>query len=248
MQLTDRGDGVKLAWTKTEGRRPTVVFLPGFGSDMTGEKASHLAEYLSARGTAFLRLDYSGHGRSQGRFEDGTVGRWCRDALAVIDAATIGPLLLVGSSMGGWIAMLIGLARREVVGIVTVALGADFTERSMWGQFTPEMRRQLMRDGSVMVQTWFNDRLLITRDLIEDGRRNALLDGPIEITCPVRLLHGQRDTDVPWQVSVDAAELLRSDDVRVVLTKDGDHGLSRPSDIEVLVVSVEELLRRHDGA
>ncbi len=247
MKLIDRGDGVRLAWTMTEGKTPTVVFLPGFGSDMQGEKAIHLGYYLAARGTSYLRLEYSGHGSSEGRFEDGTVGRWCQDALAVIDAVTKGPVLLVGSSMGGWIAMLIALARPNVVGLVTIALGADFTERSMWAQFTPDMRRQLMRQGGVVVQTWFAERLLITRDLIEDGRRNLLLDGPIDITCPVRLLHGQRDTDVPWQVSIDAANLLRAEDVRVVLTKDGDHGLSRPSDIEVMVVSVEELLRRHDG-
>ena len=142
--------------------------------------------------------------------------------------------------------MLIAQMRERVVGVVTVALGADFTERSLWDRFTPEMRRQVMRHGSVEVQTWFAERLVITREFIEDGRRNLLLDGPIELSCPVRLLHGQRDTDVPWQVSVDAAALLRSDDVRVVLTKDGDHGLSRASDIEVIVVSVEELLRRYD--
>ena len=247
MQLTDRGDGVRLAWTLTEGKTPTVVFLPGFGGDMTGEKATHLSYYLAARGTAFLRLDYSGHGQSEGRFEAGTVGRWRDDALAIVDAQTRGELLLVGSSMGGWIAMLMALGNPRVAGVVTVALAADFTERSMWGQFTPEMRRAVMRQGSVVVQTWFAERLLVTRDLIEDGRRNTILDGPIDVTCPVRLLHGQRDNDVPWQTSVDAAGLLRSEDVRVVLTKDGDHGLSRPSDIEVLVVSVEELLRRHDG-
>ena len=248
MQMTDRGDGTRLAWTLTEGSSPTVVFLPGLGSDMTGDKATNLALYLAARGTAFLRLDYSGHGRSEGRFEDGTVGGWRDDALTIIERHVSGPLLLVGSSMGGWIAMLLARSVSRVVGVVTVALAADFTERSLWERFPPEMRRRLMRQGSVTVQTWFAERLLISREFIEDGRRNLLLDGPIEVDCPVRLLHGQRDTDVPWQVSVDAAALIETDDVRVVLTKDGDHGLSRPSDIEVLVVSVEELLRRHDGA
>ena len=248
MPMMDRGDGVRLAWTLQEGTSPTVVFLPGFGSDMTGDKASNLSMWLAHRGNAFLRLDYSGHGASEGSFEAGSIGRWRDDALAVIEAQAPGPVVLVGSSMGGWISLLIAQMRHQVVGVVTVALGADFTERSIWEQFSPVMRRQLMREGSVVVQTWFRERLVVTRDFIEDGRRNLLLEGPIEVSCPVRLLHGQRDTDVPWQVSVDAAALLQTDDVRVVLTKDGDHGLSRPSDIEVLVVSVEEMLRRHDGA
>ncbi len=247
MELTDRGDGIRLAWTLTQGSTPTVVFLPGFAGDMTGDKATHLGLYLAARGSAYLRLDYSGHGRSEGRFEDGTISRWCLDARTIIEAQTSGPIILVGSSMGGWIAMLLAMGDRRVVGVVTIALAADFTERSFWGRFSPEMRRQLMRQGSVTVRTWFAERLLITRDFIEDGRRNLLLEGPIEIACPVRLLHGQRDADVPWQISVDAAGLLEAEDVRVILTKDGDHGLSRMSDIEVLVVSVEDLLRRHDG-
>ena len=246
MPMIDRGDGVRLAWTVQEGSAPTVVFLPGLGSDMNGEKASALAAWLTQRNTRYLRLDYSGHGASDGRFEDGTIGRWRDDALAVIDAQVPGPLVLVGSSMGGWIALLIAQMRTRVTGVVTVALGADFTERSLWDRFTPAMRRQVMREGSVTVQTWFRDQLVITRDFIEDGRRNLLLDGPIEVGWPVRLLHGQRDTDVPWQVSVEAAALIQSDDVRVVLTKDGDHGLSRSPDLEVLVVSIEELLRRHD--
>jgi pimeloyl-ACP methyl ester carboxylesterase len=248
MKFTDRGDGVRLAWTLVEGASPTVVFLPGLGSDMTGEKASHLALYLAARGNAFLRLDYSGHGKSDGRFEEGTISRWRDDALTVIDRAAPGPVVLVGSSMGGWISLLIAQMRPRVTGVVTVALGADFTETHMWGRFSPELRRELMKRGSVVVPTPFHEQTVVTRDFIEDGRHNLLLDGPIEVDCPVRLLHGQRDGDIPWQVSVEAAGLLRSEDVRVVLTKDGDHRLSRPRDIEVLVVSVEELLRRQDSA
>ena len=247
MQMTDRGDGVRLAWAMTPGRQPTVVFLPGFGSDMAGDKAGALTDYLARRGNAYLRLDYSGHGRSEGRFEDGTIGRWRDDALAIIDRHGGGRVLLVGSSMGGWIALLVAMARREsVVGVVTLAMAADFTERSMWNQFSAEQRRRLMREGVVEVSTPFNPKLVITRDFIEDGRRNLLLDGPIEVECPVRMLHGQRDPDVPWQVSVDAAGLMLSNDVRVVLTKDADHGLSRAGDLEVLVVSIEDLLRRFD--
>lgn len=237
MQTTgrlDRGDGVELAWERFEGAQPTVVFLPGFRSDMTGDKATMLAGYCSERGQAMLRFDYSGHGASSGGFEDGTIGVWTRDALAVIDL-TKGPLILIGSSMGGWIALLAALERRErIAGLIGIAAAPDFTETLMWEAMTFEQRATLMQEGVLHVPSQYGEPTPITRVLIEDGRKHLLLDSPIALDCPVRLLHGQRDADVPWELALRIAERLTSDDVRVILVKDGDHRLSRPHDLALL--------------
>jgi pimeloyl-ACP methyl ester carboxylesterase len=244
----DRGDGVGLAWAKLAGRGPTVVFLPGFRSDMTGDKATALAAHCAATGQAMLRLDYSGHGASGGRFEDGTIGRWAEDALAVIAAQTEGPLVLVGSSMGGWIALLAArvLAPR-LAGLIGIAAAPDFTETLMWQAMTFAERAQLTEHGVLHVPSQYGDPYPITRALIEDGRNRLLLDQPIPLDCKVRLLHGQRDPDVPWERSLRIAELVTSEDVRVVLVKDGDHRLSRPSDLALLRATLAEVLGQ-DGA
>jgi pimeloyl-ACP methyl ester carboxylesterase len=231
----DCGDGVKLAWARQDGRHPTVVFLPGFRSDMTGEKASMLAAFCAARGQAMLRFDYSGHGASGGRFEDGTIGRWKDDALAVIDRQSGGPLVLVGSSMGGWIALLAALARKHrTVGLIGIAPAPDFTEALMWEAMTLEERATLMRDGVLHVPSEYGEPYPITRALIEDGRNHLLLNAPIALDCAVRLLHGQRDPDVPWETSLRIAERLAGPDAQVTLVKDGDHRLSRPEDLALL--------------
>ncbi|MGH7043131.1 MAG: alpha/beta fold hydrolase [Acetobacteraceae bacterium] len=231
----DRGDGVPLAARLLAGRAPTVVFLPGFRSDMTGDKASHLARLCAGRGQALLRLDYSGHGASGGRFEDGTIGLWTADALAVIDRLTSGPLILVGSSMGGWIALRVALARpARVAGLLGLAAAPDFTERLMWDAMAPPERARLLADGVLHVPGQYGPPTPITRALIEDGRRHLLLDAPIPIRCPVRLLHGQADPDVPWETSLRLAALITGSDVRVILVKDGDHRLSRPADLALL--------------
>jgi pimeloyl-ACP methyl ester carboxylesterase len=244
----DRGDGIELAWIKLEGQGPTVVFLPGFRSDMAGDKATFLAAFCEQRGQAMLRLDYSGHGASGGDFLDGTVGAWASDALAVIDALTVGPLLLVGSSMGGWIALLAALARPgRVTGLVGVAAAPDFTQRLMWEAMMPAERAKLRRDGVIYVPSKYGDPLAITLGLIEDGARNLVLTGRVPIPCPVRLLHGQADPDVPWQLALTLAEQLESADVRVTLIKDGDHRLSRPADLLLLRQTVAALLVQ-DGA
>ncbi len=241
--VLDRGDGVGLAWARLEGRGPTVVFLPGFNSDMAGVKATGLRDACAAAGRAMLRLDYSGHGVSGGAFADGSIGRWMEDALLVIDRLTEGKLLLVGSSMGGWIALLIALRRRErIVGIVGIAAAPDFTECLMWAGMSEAQREEVMTKGFRTIPSQYGDPYVITRGLIEDGRRHLLLGAPIEITCPVRLLQGQRDDDVPWRQSLELAECLRSEDVEVVLVKDGDHRLSRESDIALLRRSVGALL------
>ena len=244
----DRGDGVALAYDLVPGRGPTVVFLPGFHSDMAGVKAIHTLAFCEQRGRAMLRLDYSGHGESGGAFTEGSIGRWCADALAVIDAVTTGELLLVGSSMGGWIGLLIALARPgRVVGLVGIAAAPDFTERLMWQAMAPAERLLLEREGRITHPSEYGEALVITHELIADGRRHLLLDAPIALDMPVRLLQGQRDADVPWETAVTLAERLTGADVRVVLVKDGDHRLSRPADLALLGQILGGLLGE-DGA
>jgi pimeloyl-ACP methyl ester carboxylesterase len=225
-----------------------VVFLPGFRSDMTGEKASMLAAFCADRGQALLRFDYSGHGTSGGRFEDGTIDRWRDDALAAIDRQSDGPLILVGSSMGGWIALLAALARRDrTAGLIGIAPAPDFTEALMWQAMTPEERATLMRDGVLHVPSQYGEPYPITRALIEDGCNHLLLSAPIVLDCPVRLLHGQRDPDVPWETSLHIAERLTGPDVLVTLVKDGDHRLSRPEDLALLRRTLAALLGEDRG-
>ena len=251
MQTTgrlDRGDGIELAWSKLEGSSPTVVFLPGFRSDMTGDKATALAEFCASRGQAMLRFDYSGHGVSGGQFEHGTIGIWTQDALTVIDRLTAGKLVLIGSSMGGWLALLTALKRPErVAAIVGIAAAPDFTEKLMWDAMTFEERARIMRDGILRVPSQYGEPTPITWNLIEDGRTHLLLDNPILLDCAVRLLHGQADPDVPWETSLRIAERLTSRDVEITLMKDGDHRLSRPRDLAVLKRTVAALLAPDGG-
>lgn len=244
----NRGDGVELAWAKLDGRGPTVVFLPGYRSDMNGDKATALAAACTQHGHAMLRFDYSGHGTSGGRFEDGTIGAWTADALAAIDHLTEGPLLLVGSSMGGWIALLCALARRaRIAALVGIAAAPDFTEALMWQALSFAQRARLMRHGVIHVPSQYGDPTPITRALIEDGRNHLLLSAPIALDCPVRLLHGQSDPDVPWEMAMRIAEQVASADVQVTLVKDGDHRLSRPQDLALLRRILAGLLAQ-DGA
>ncbi len=239
----DRGDGVELAWARLDGRSPTVVFLPGFRSDMTGDKATAMAAFCAERGQAMIRFDYSGHGSSGGGFQDGTIGRWAEDALAVIDRLSEGKLILVGSSMGGWIALLAARARPgRVAALIGIAAAPDFTEALMWEAMTFEERANLMRDGVLHVPSQYGEPYPITRALIEDGRTHVLLDGPIAIDCPVRLLHGLRDADVPWEMALRIAEQVTSHDVEVALVKDGHHRLSRPHDLALLCRTLGPLL------
>ncbi|MFC7543353.1 alpha/beta hydrolase [Siccirubricoccus deserti] len=219
-----------------------MVFLGGFNSDMTGTKAEALAAHCAATGRALLRFDYSGHGGSGGRFEDGSIGRWTEDAALVIAAQSEGPQLLVGSSMGGWIALL--LARRwpeRAAGLIGIAAAPDFTRRIEAG-LPADARAAIDRDGVWHRPSAYGDPYPITRTLLEDGRNHLLLPGPIPLTAPVRLLHGQRDPDVPWQLSLEIAAAVSGDDVAVILVKDGDHRLSRPQDLALLRRTVEALL------
>lgn len=244
----DRGDGTELAWIAQEGRGPTIVFMPGFRSDMTGDKATGLAAFAAARGQAMLRFDYSGHGASGGLFTDGTIGNWAADALAVVDRLTSGELILVGSSMGGWIALLTTIARPErVKALVGIAAAPDFTQRLMWDSMAPAERVTLIRDGVLHIPSQYGDPTPITRRLIEDGRDHLMLNAPIPFAGKVRLLHGQADPDVPWELALRIAECVTTDDVEVALVKDGDHRLSRPRDLALLYRTVGALLGQ-DGA
>lgn len=236
-----RPDGETLAWRLVEGAGPTVVWLGGFMSDMTGTKAQALADWAAARGRAFLRFDYFGHGESSGAFQVGTIGRWRDDTLAVIDDLTTGDLVLVGSSMGGWLACLAAMARPERVrAMVLIAPAADFTEALMKPGIPPEGHTALAADGVWLRSSAYGAPYPIARALLEDGARWLILNnGPIPITVPVRILQGGLDPDVPWRHALALVEALAGDDVVFTLVKDGDHRLSRPQDIARLVAAVE---------
>ena len=238
-----REDGVTIAYRRTPGRAPGVVFLGGFRSDMSGTKALALEAHCRAAGRAYVRLDYRGHGESGGRFEDGTIGLWAGDAVAVLDAATEGPQILVGSSMGGWIMLLAALARPDrVAGLVGIAAAPDFTEDLIWARCPQAQRDAITREGVYMQPSEYDPNgYPITRGLIEDGRKHLLLRAPIGLDCPVRLLHGMQDPDVPWQTALRIAERLNSGDVTVTLIKDGAHRLSRAQDIARICAAVDGL-------
>ncbi len=228
-------DGVALAYASVPGSGPTTVFLPGLRSDMGGAKAIAVEAYCESLDRACLRLDYSGHGASGGRFEAGTIGAWTADALFLIDRLTEGKLVRVGSSMGGWIALLVALARPErIAGLVGIAAAPDFTETLMWEAMLPAERATLARDGVLHVPSPYGDSMPVSRALIEEGRDHLLLQQPIAISAPIRLLQGQADPDVPWQTALRIAERVASDDVQITLVKDGDHRLSRPQDLALL--------------
>jgi pimeloyl-ACP methyl ester carboxylesterase len=240
-----RPDGHTVAYARTGGCAPTVVFLGGFRSDMTGTKAMALEDWARRTGHASLRFDYFGHGQSSGRFEDGTIGRWLDDSLAAIDALTGGPLVLVGSSMGGWLALLAGLARRErLAGLVLIAAAPDFTERMLLQGLSPHDRATLEREGRLVRPSQYSpEPSVFTWRLIEEGRAHLVLDKPLALPCPVRLLHGQSDPDVPWEYSLQIARHLEAPEVVTTFVKDGDHRLSTPADIARLIATVEELTR-----
>lgn len=234
-------DGYRLAFRRLGGRGPTVVWLGGFRSDMLGGKAEALAGWAERTGRAYLRFDYFGHGESEGDFQDGTIGRWRSDALAVLDKLTEGPLVLVGSSMGGWIACLAALARPErVKALVLVAPAADFTSELMEKEMPAEARAEMAATGVWRRPSDYGEPYAITRALIEEGRTWSILDGAVAFDGPVRILQGGADPDVPWPHALRLAEVLTSPEVVFTLIKDGDHRLSRPQDLDRLVATVEE--------
>ncbi len=250
ISFLDRPDRPRLAYRFLAGREPTVVFLGGFTSDMNGTKATALAAHCRSRGRAFLRFDYSGHGASEGQFEEGTVGRWAADAVDLIDRVTRGPLVLVGSSMGGWIMCLVARARPgRVRGLVGVAAAPDFTEELAASRFSPEQRERLDAEGRIEVPNPYGDApTVITRELLEDGRRHRVLAGPLPFDGPVRLLHGMADEQVPWALSARLAGILTSPDVELTLVKSGDHRLSDARGLKLLLRAVDEVCARAGAA
>jgi pimeloyl-ACP methyl ester carboxylesterase len=238
-----------IAVRQRDGVAPGLFWLGGYKSDMKGTKAQALADWAASNGRACLRFDYSGHGESDGAFADGTIGRWLAESLAAFDACCRGPQIVIGSSMGGWLALLLLRALREhkapgaasVVGLVLIAPAVDFTEELMWKRFTPEIKQELESKGVWARPSQYSpEPYLVTRQLIEEGRQHLLLGGMIETGCPVRILHGVQDPDVPWQHAKALVARLACDDVVLTLIKDGDHRLSRPEDIERLIRAVEE--------
>lgn len=250
-QILTRQDGATIAYHKTAADKtpenaatlPGIIFLGGFMSDMTGSKAIALESFAKTRGQAFLRFDYLGHGQSSGQFEDGTIGRWAEDAIAVIDQLTEGPQVLVGSSMGGWIMLLAALARPErTAGLVGIAAAPDFTEDLMWNAFSPAIKNTLVCDGVYYEPSQYDEGPYpITLGLIEDGRNHLLLRKPIPITCPVRLIQGMADPDVPWQTAIRLAKQLQSTDVEINFVKAGGHRLSEPEDLARMTTTVADL-------
>lgn len=239
-----RDDGARIAYLRRDGRSPTVVFLGGFSSDMTGTKASHLDDWCRDRGQAYLRFDYQGHGASSGRFVDGTIGTWRDDALSVIEGCTEGPLMMVGSSMGAWIMLLVARAlSRAVHGMVGLAAAPDFTEELVWRRLPEDARELLASEGVIHVPSDYDvEGCPISHTLVSEGRDHLLLDTRIALDCPVRLLHGLEDRDVPWEMSRRLLQSLASTDATLELVKGGDHRLSEPADLARLSRAVGELL------
>ena len=238
-----RPDGERLAWRRTEGDGPTVLWIGGFRSDMDGTKALHLEAEARARGWAYVRYDHFAHGASSGDWRQATIGRWRDDAIALIDALE-GPVLIVGSSMGGWIALLAALARpRRVSGLVLIAPAPDFTERLMWPGLDDHLRQAILRDGEAL----FSDPgglgdYVLTRAMFAEARENwLLLDRPIPVSAPVHILQGKRDEPVPWRHALSLVERLEGGDVILDLIQDGDHRLSRPQDLDRLTGAVRSM-------
>lgn len=239
-------NGAPIAYERLAGAEPTFVWLGGFKSDMAGTKAQALADWANGSGQAFVRFDYSGHGVSGGAFEDGSISRWLGDTLAVLDQLTAGPLVLVGSSMGGWLALLAARARPErVAALLLIAPAADFTERLMWPGFSPEQQAKLMTEGRLELPSAYSpEPNVITREMIEDGRRHLIMDAPFPFDGMVRILAGDEDPDVPLAHVLALLPVLQAKDVKVHRIPDGDHRLSRPQDLKELVAVASELRER----
>jgi pimeloyl-ACP methyl ester carboxylesterase len=244
--ILTRSNGTTIAYRRLNGIEPGIVFIHGLRSDMNGAKALALEAHCRSQGRSFLCFDLSGHGASSGRFEDFGIGDWRDDAVEAIDRLTAGPQILVGSSLGGGLMLLAALARpRRAAALMGVAAAPDFTEDLMIRGFDAEQRRQLAEQGRVTVADCTGgEPYVISRTLIEQGRGNLLLRGEIAIDCPIVLIQGQRDADVPWQTAVQLAERLRSPDVAVTLIKSGGHRLSEPGELRILLAALDGLLVR----
>lgn len=239
----DTPQGRRIAFHQTAGQGPGVVFIHGFRSDMNGTKSVFLQEWAERTGRAFLRFDCSGHGQSGGDFFDGCIGDWAADAMAAIAALTTGPQILVGSSMGGWLSLLVARAMPELIaGFVGIAAAPDFTEDSMWASFTEAQKAELAAQGRVALPSEYsNDPYIITRRLIEDGRNQLVLRDPLALPFPVRLLQGTADVDVPPAVALRLLDHATSPDMRLLLVKGADHRFSTPECLDLIAATVAEV-------
>ncbi|WP_375457596.1 alpha/beta fold hydrolase [uncultured Enterovirga sp.] len=250
IEVGEGGAARRIAVLERPGREPPVVWFGGFRSEMAGTKADALDAWAAESGQAYVRFDYSGHGVSGGVFRDGTITRWLEDGLAVLERFAPARPILVGSSMGGWLALLAARALRAAgpsrapAALVLLAPAADFTERLMWDGFPSEVRDRIMAEGVYERPSLYSDEPYpITRALIEDGRQHLLLDGPVETGCPVHIIQGVQDPDVPWEHAMRLVERLPGDAVQLTLVRDGDHRLSRPEDLDRLVHVVASAVR-----
>jgi pimeloyl-ACP methyl ester carboxylesterase len=238
----------RIAVRARAGGSPGLFWLGGFKSDMMGTKAVALDAWAAERHRACVRFDYSGNGESGGDFIDGTIGRWLEESVAVFEQFCAGPQVVIGSSMGGWMALLLAreLARRQanrasLAGLVLIAPAPDFTEELMWKRFSPQARQDIETRGVWLRPSEYGEPYPITRALIEEGRRHLLLGSAIEVGCPVRILQGAQDPDVPWRHAFALAHRLPADDVVLTMIQDGDHRLSRPQDVARIIAAVAEI-------
>jgi pimeloyl-ACP methyl ester carboxylesterase len=248
IEVGNHGPPRRIAVRAREGSAPGLFWLGGFHSDMQGTKALALDAWAAEHKRACVRFDYSGHGESGGAFIDGTIGRWLEESVAVFDRFCAGPQVVVGSSMGGWMALLLAreLAKRaggraSLAGLVLIAPAPDFTEELMWKGFSPEIRQEIEARGVWLRPSQYGEPYPITRGLIEEGRSHLLLGGAIDVGCPVRILQGAQDPDVPWRHAFALTQRLPSDDVVLTMIQDGDHRLSRPQDIARILAAVAEV-------
>lgn len=238
-------NGRRLAYHQRKGSLPGVVFLGGFRSDMEGTKALDLEAWAAATGRAFLRFDYSGHGQSEGAFEEGAISDWAQDAMDIIGALTDGPQVLVGSSMGGWISLLIARAMpQKIAGLVTIAAAPDFTEDSMWEGFSAAARAHLMEEGQVSMPSDYGEPYIITRRLIEDGRAQLVLRQPLALDFPVRFLQGTADADVDMSVALRLLDHASGPDMHLRLVRGADHRFSSDDCLALIRATLEEVLAR----
>ncbi|MEM9579585.1 MAG: alpha/beta hydrolase [Pseudomonadota bacterium] len=235
----------QLAYNKTEGEGPTVVFLSGLKSDMEGTKAIHLEDWAKSQGRAFLRFDYSGHGQSSGAFTDGCIGDWAEDTAEVLDTVTDGPLVLVGSSMGGWQSLLYARSHpQRIAGLVTIAAAPDFTEDSMWAGFTEAQKAQMDSEGQVALPSDYGEPYIITKRMIEDGRNQLVLRSPLDLPFPVRFLQGTSDADVDMSVALKLLDHANGPDMRLTLVDGADHRFSDDACLALIEQSVQQVLDR----
>ncbi len=241
-RIFESPQGRRIAYHLSDGTGPLVLFLGGLKSDMDGTKALHLEAWAHRTGRAFLRFDYSGHGQSSGRFEDGCIGEWAEDTRAVVQGLTDGPIVAVGSSMGGWQALLLARALPErVAAMVTIAAAPDFTEDGYWANFSEEQKAQLEAAGQVALPSDYMEPYIVTKRMIEDGRDQLVLRSPLELNFPVRCLQGSADTAVSTQTALRLLEHATSADMRLTLVKDADHRFSDEACLDLIEKTVEEV-------